>query len=513
MLAFIFLTFLTQTLTLQIQRLDQPIFIYDVGIGRIQYQSNYYIHHFNIKTLKTYITDLKEKFNKIEINQFTEIIQEKFDEINYFLENIIPIRRQKRWDTVGTVWKFIAGTPDANDLRLINSSINNLIVNNNKQVKINREISLQLKESFFKTKEAIQLFESKATELFSINIFFNLKRLGNQIENILETIMLARLGILNEKILSKNEIETLRKDLERENVTVYTSSEVITYATTSIATNRQEMVLLIKMPKLDPRIFRKIHVYPIIHNRQQILTDNRIFLVHPTAKFMVKTSEQTIYDIKDTEIADSSCIPNLLDEKAAICNYTSNPMQQDIIPLDMQHILVNSETNFTLSSDCATTDRTLTGSYLIQYENCTIRINNIVYTSKTQNITGKPLYLPLDGISITKNGEILNLSLSHLHKLQKETRNELDLLRLENNSLSFPHWSIIGGIAVLPTLIGIAILFSFFFHRTTNIKLHTTSPETTPDVGNQVWKTERGRKVTNFRKLTLSDVMTQEAQL
>lgn len=47
--------------------------------------------------------------------------------------------RTKRWDTIGTVFKWVAGTPDADDLRLINSSMNSLIVETNKQILINQQ--------------------------------------------------------------------------------------------------------------------------------------------------------------------------------------------------------------------------------------------------------------------------------------------------------------------------------------------------------------------------------------
>lgn len=503
------LALLPQIWTLTIQKIDGPIFIYDHGIGRIQYQYYYYIHHFNIEALRLHIVDLRNKFEEIERNQFSEIIIQKFDDINDSLGKVIHSKRQKRWDAVGTVWKFIAGSPDANDLKLINSSINNLVYSNNKQVKINREMTLQLKETVFKTKQAIQLFRSKSSELHSINILFNLKDLNYKVENIIETIMLAKLGILNEKILTKTELEMLRKDLERENVTVHSSSEVVTYAKTSIVTNQREMLLFIKMPKLDFRIFRKVHIYPTFHSQRQIHATKKFFLIHRTAKFTVKTLESTIYNIEDTEVADSTCIPNLLDGKAAICNYTSNPIEKEVMPIDMQHILINSASNFTLSSDCGTTERTLSGSYLIQYENCTARIDNVSYTSKTRNIIGKPIHLPLDGIPISKHGDILNLSMEHLHKLQIEARKDLDLLRLNSNSLRFPHWSIFGGITIIPIVIGLAIL-SIFSHRTTKVKLHTTIPETIPNVKDHHGKTEAKEITHNFKKLTIADIMPLE---
>lgn len=296
-----------------------------------------------------------------------------------------------------------------------------------------------------------------------------------------------------------------RKDLEKENVTIHSSSEVVNYAKTSIATNTQEIVLFIKLPKLDPRIFRKIHVHPIFHHQQQIHSTKKFFLVHQTEKFVVKTIEPTIYHIEDIEAADSTCIPRLLDGKPAMCNYTSNPVQQEVVSLDMNHILVNTANNFTLLSDCTAIERILFGSYLIQFENCTIRINNVSYTSKPKNITGQPINLSLDGITITKNGDVLNLSMEHLHKLQAETRKDLDLLRLTNNSLHFPHWSLFGGITLLPIIIGFVILFSIFSHRITNIKL-----ETIPSINDHHTIPEPRKNIENFKTFSLTDTMPLE---
>lgn len=122
----------------------------------------------------------------------------EFQEIDKLVKNLVPFKRQKRWDAIGTVWKFIADSPDTNDLRLINASINNLIINNNEQIRINREINLQLKEFVFKTKDAITLFNSKSLDIHSINIFLNLKHLSEKLQQIADSITLAKIGILNE---------------------------------------------------------------------------------------------------------------------------------------------------------------------------------------------------------------------------------------------------------------------------------------------------------------------------
>lgn len=343
------------------------------------------------------------------------------------LQKLNPNKRQKRWDKVGTIWKYIAGTPDADDLKLINSSINNLVSNNNLQVKINREIALQLKEVAFKTKDAIQKFNSRTTEFHAIAILENLKFLSQTLGQILDTITLAKLGILNILILSDNETTTFIHDLAREKVIVSTAADAISYASTSIATNQREIALLIKLPKLNSKIYRKVHVHPINHNNQQLHLPDKNFIIHSNETFIIKSLKPIIPS--EVRLNDSTCIPRILQGQPAICNYIMDPTSEDIVSIDDQHLLINTARNFTMRSDCGLSERNLSGSYLVSYDNCTINVSNFMVSNKVQQLTGISIQLSLDGLTITKGQQIFNISLEHLHHLQTETRKDMELWR------------------------------------------------------------------------------------
>ncbi|XP_062713411.1 uncharacterized protein LOC134290317 [Aedes albopictus] len=346
---------------------------------------------------------LKDQFANLSKNQFTDLIVEKFNEIDFALKSIDPVKRQKRWDRLGSAWKFLAGNPDANDLRIINSSINNLIINNNEQIKINRELNLPLKEDIFKTKKAISLFNVGSIEIYCTRILFHLFFLSERLNQIIETITLAKLGIVNEKVLSQQEIEILIADLDKENVTVHTAIEATSYASTAIMSNKLEIALIIKMPKLDPRIFNKVHIYPIVQDRKQIHLPNPFFLTHEKDIYQVNSIEPIICDKSETHMDNSTCVPLLLRGNPATCNFTINPTSEQISYLDDQHLLINSVTNFTLSSNCGLTDRNLSGSFIIHFHDCHLIINNISYYQRSQKLPGNPIQLPLDGIEVKKH--------------------------------------------------------------------------------------------------------------
>ncbi|XP_062711508.1 uncharacterized protein LOC115268173 [Aedes albopictus] len=505
---FIFLSIVISS-RVDISRIDHlPVVIFHSGSARIQLSSYYYIHHFNITSLGNHVANLRVQFEQLKYNQFTELILQKFDEIHRTLKNMSPSRRQKRWNSLGTGWKFIAGSPDANDLKIINSSINQLIFNNNEQIRINRALNLQMKELVFKTKDAIDLSNSKSSEIYSINIFLNLKYLAEKLAHIVDSITLAKLGILNEKILSQNEIDVLYQDLSKQNITLHNVLEALSFADTTIATNTKELALLIKTPILDKRIFNKIHVYPITSNHKQIHLAKRNYLNHHTGNYIVNSLESFIYKVHETEFDDSRCVPNLLSEQQASCNYTMNPSDEEVIPINDGNIILNTNQNVSFSSNCGIRNRALTGTFLISFHDCEVTINNISYSNTIQNMAESPIQLPLDGISIQKQFTIANLSLEHLHSLHLEMRKEMDYIRLNNTSFSikWPSWPVFGGIVSFPCMIiGIADFFKVFSHRSATVKIQASNAIATQEPVVDIQP--------RIRPLTLMEVIRTEPHL
>lgn len=480
---------------------SQPILAFNQGTGRVKIDSYLYIHHFNLTSYQYHINNIRNMFDEINTNQFSTLIIEEFQNIENVLKSLISTRRVKRWDSLGSGWKFIAGSPDANDLRIINSSLNDLIQNNNAQVKINRELNLQMKEFVLKTSQAISLFNSRSSEIHSINIFLNLKYLHDKLEQIVDSINFAKIGILNKKILSSAEIQVLVQKLSNENVTTHSITEALSYAESSVATNSKEVALLIKMPKLDPRVFRKVHIYPIHHNQKQIHTTRKTFLMHSNEIYAVDSLKPTIFNMNDLSPEKSSCISELLNGKPARCNFTLNSIQDEIIAIDSNNVIINYNRNFTISSNCGISNRNLSGPFLVSFESCEISIDNRTYSSSIKNLEESPLQIPLDGVTVDNQHLIINLSLEHLHELHLETRKDLDYIKLQTNSLHWPKLTIFGGIAFPLTIISIAIVFNFIFNRSTKIEIQHEEPaKDVPII----------LDATPLRTLTFADVISME---
>ncbi|XP_035787403.1 uncharacterized protein LOC118464266 [Anopheles albimanus] len=173
------------------------------------------------------------------------------------------------------------------------------------------------------------------------------------------------------------------------------------------------------MPKLSPRNFTKTLVFPILqNNRTSLHLPERMYLSNAAENYIVKTLDITIYKKEDIKADNSTCSPNLLKGHPADCDYISNPITEEIINIDNNHILVNTVSNFELSSTCGIPDRNLTGSFLITYQDCQLFVNKSLISDEVQHLPVNPIPLQLDGIIVNQKKGLLNpavrLKNSHL---------------------------------------------------------------------------------------------------
>lgn len=91
-----------------------------------------------------------------------------------------------------------------------------------------------------------------------------------KMQNIIGSITFVKSNILNEKILSPQEMNQIVENIAKENITFLTKLDALSFADASVAMNQEQIMLLIKTPKLNQKMFTKIHVYPVLHDNHQI---------------------------------------------------------------------------------------------------------------------------------------------------------------------------------------------------------------------------------------------------
>lgn len=271
------------------------------------------IHHVNItqvrQTIEQYEHVIMAYENVIMANvrksPFNIELQDKLNKLNdLFLQIYTPPRttggRVKRWEVIGTVWKWISGSPDAADLRVINETTNQIIAEENKQIIINRQFQTRLDELGPEVNEI-----SKATDMIHIylKLSHSLEYFEHELEHITQAISFAKQDIIYTDIFSRSELLKLEA---RSNLTI---SEIIYHGTVKIISNNEDMLFIYKLPTEIKRVtlYEILPVKPILKEYRLIDSQGTLWNdCSPTDKY-----ECNQFDKSPTCIADELPIENI----------------------------------------------------------------------------------------------------------------------------------------------------------------------------------------------------------
>ncbi|XP_062541881.1 uncharacterized protein LOC134209874 [Armigeres subalbatus] len=110
-------------------------------------------------------------------------------------------RRTKRWDTLGVAWKWIAGSPDAEDLRIINTTLEDLISQNNQQTKINNILNNRIDAMMATINKLIeqQSVQNKILleEMDAITLLLYMDTTNKILEDLEDTVLRTRIELAN----------------------------------------------------------------------------------------------------------------------------------------------------------------------------------------------------------------------------------------------------------------------------------------------------------------------------
>ncbi|XP_055610990.1 uncharacterized protein LOC129757726 [Uranotaenia lowii] len=385
-----------------------------------------------------------------------------FDTLRIFL---------KRWDSVGTVIKWIAGTPDADDLRIINGTMNKLITNNNQQFLFNEALNSRVIHLTNITNELLQLdYKSKQQHTIEINlltIILNIDAIQHQLEVLEDAILLAKNGIPSSQIFLIKDFRRIRTFLKQQQIFVSSFEDLLTRAVAKIAVNDTQFIYILQIPQLSTDIFDYEFVDPLIERRIHIQSNYIIKNKTHVFETLTQCKEENEFYLCESEALKptSQCISNIINLQHANCTY-EKVYDNGIIKRINEATLLLNNVNVTLQSNCSNNTQRLEGSYLINFDQCEIFIDNIQYLN-TMMETTKKSFRPTTGILANENNivdlpppEILaNLTIKH--------RSMLKHVYLQNESFK---WKIhiFGSMSILTLCLIIGTIGLYAIRRRTH---------------------------------------------
>lgn len=424
------------------------------------------------------IIDELSSFNNY--SELTNVLKVKFSNIENLYFGLLPRKRAKRGllNFAGAAIKEITGNMDHEDFLEISNDLNKLkfnnqqlITENNRQIKVNlnmqeriNDIIKQLKEQ--RTIISKNLIGSRYSsgfskdiiifkEIFNINV--NLDHLKFHLQSVVESVHLAKLGIISKNILYPDELGFASEKLEEKGIVVKNMEEIYSYLNVVALFNESQLIFVVKVPILQNEAYNSLIL--------EALPIGQKILKVPAAAAMT-SRERTYFITKNCQriegnlictqsnlldYTSDTCFPNLLRGLHGNCTFQKYEYNDAIKSITSNHLLIKSRHLSHMNSTCGLNHRNITGIFLIEFHNCSITVNKTTITNLEIIQYERPFILPLQGLNISEREFDESLS---IQDLQIENRRHiLDLTRIHEN-----HTIATFGISSFSVILGLIIV-------------------------------------------------------
>lgn len=377
-------------------------------------------------------------------------------------------KRKKRWETLGSAWKYISGSPDAEDLRILNRTTNSLIDQNNEQIKINRHFEKRINNMSTSLSVIVSGISNEIIDrMNSVNLIFNIDELTKHLETIEEAIALARANIPSSRLITAQELQLARDFITDFHLGLDSPNDILDIASAYILHNAQQIIYVLKIPKIKAVNYKLYYVEPVISNGSRI---------HIQANYLIKgirsyTVQSPCPRLKNLYICSSSklkladqCITKLISGNSADCPIEKAYGHNHIKRIDEVNIFIN-DGNTTLSSNCLEESRALVGSFLIQVSNCSVYMDGEEYVNLDTIVPIKS-FLPTTGLKVNATKIIDRIPLEYLQRFHLEHRETLQKLNLTTENiqgrLEIFKWLSFGSFSTM-TMLSIGVILAWIF--------------------------------------------------
>lgn len=310
------------------------------------------------------ITEIESRFIKYEKmkNNIPELGGERLrllmDKCREYLDQLIIRRNRRALNFLGTGIKFITGMPDHDDMELVQQKLNDLIENNNRLAIINS----QLQRNFE--------YSTGSSGRHQLEVLF--EWLASELSQIIQTINLAKVGVLNTAVLNLREMDQIIKTERSFGAPLI---EILEHSTFKFLQMNSVYVLLIRYPRIE----RKCMLYRVkpIEKRMGKLKLEE-FAAYCDREYLTVRDCRKYINTNICRYFEHTCTQKLLNGINAKCSMVREHMPA-IDEVDAGKILING--NHTVNNIARQ------GTFLVLF-NDSILIDNLNFTNDKDLVLG-----------------------------------------------------------------------------------------------------------------------------
>ncbi|XP_067614938.1 uncharacterized protein [Eurosta solidaginis] len=305
--------------------------------------------------------------------------------------------------------------------------MNDVIINNNHQYRVNEKLFNGTREAIEKANEAMLHINAISKNISEENIellyLSKVLILKEQVSEVVQACQMAKSGVINTNLLDRDEIGRLI--IEEDSLPYQNTIEAIEYGSASVYSNGSTLLYVLSMPKVKPDGYRLLITRAAVIKGQHVDLSYKKMLINEVETFWVNEdwpsiSNTTICSPKSlTKLRENGCLARLLKGGDAKCRFEPDNTKTVEMITDSTIFVTNFE-GLLQGRNYSTT---LNGTYVIILNNETVTVGNQTFTSRSVP-TAQALTPPLVNITI----EGLKLNLNYIHGLSMENINQLKQL-------------------------------------------------------------------------------------
>lgn len=419
--------------TINIYEYNTPIVTIKQGTGKIINGNFKMIHIINITIYEDIVNRLVPTINDhIDKNSILRPqLLYQLQQIQSLLQKIHgrKARKARSINWIGSAWKWIAGSPDATDWDNLLKTQNVIIENNNNQYKINERLTAVTQEIMENYNKIIERINNSNIDKYEQMMYNKLTLIKEEVLEIVAAAQLAKKGIINTNLLDKIEIQKVLAEIE----TLPYSNEIeaIEYAEPIMLQKESILLYAISLPKTGIKEYNHLIIRSTIRNNKRIHLETKELLTTHDEQYSIKEKCTKIREISICnenqlqKLSPEHCISQLLKGKNASCDHQF--YRKPIIELLTDNTVYVTNFNGNVKHDNET--KTLNGTFLIQFDNDSIVINNKKYTNK--EVTTFHILPPIIQANLTITD--VKLDLEYLHDLHLENIKKLQKFSILSN--------------------------------------------------------------------------------
>ena len=397
-----------------------PIFDGDIIIWE---DYGYLRHMVNLTMYDGMIKETEELSDIFPQSHMKKILIADINHIKTLLSTLRTHHRQARsLNFLGSALKVIAGTPDFEDFEKAKFKQEQLIESNNRQIDINTKINEQLR-ILTDTVNTIIKSEHDKRKINTEHLYETLLARNRisiiTLENLILSISLAKLNIVDPAVLDSNEIHSIVTNSSSTDTSV---SEIISLASIKVLQNLDLISFIIRFPKPISRC-KKISVFPVPHQQKILSFGNYNILAKCESQvFSVTKCNRAVLSTFCNINNITTCAQQLVSGNTAQCTTEFDTLNK-LVVVDDGVIIINNDFAEVIEKDST---HKINGTYLLIFDD-EINVNGTKFiniNSFTGRNPGEPNFL---NINITEHKEII--SLPYLHTINMENLRHIDELK------------------------------------------------------------------------------------